>query len=265
MPITPEERARIARENGAKSKGPVTQEGKDRSRLNSLKDGKYAETLASLLPPDEAVTALEDRREFVVLVHELMSQYQPVNQLALGVVIDIATATWQIRRYRCLITAQWNLAAINEASKPTNLPAELQELSVVTGAARALHTGDKLALVYNREIANLQKSIAGLERRLKFIHANFNAPVTEAADRPEDAWLQAEPEERTQPESEPPVENTDVTPQQPQKPAKEPLVIYENDPRVIQAYRTLCPDREIVVMPSGPDGAAPLEKGPKAA
>ena len=36
MPITPEERARIARENGAKSKGPVTQEGKDRSRLNAL-------------------------------------------------------------------------------------------------------------------------------------------------------------------------------------------------------------------------------------
>jgi hypothetical protein len=200
-----------------------------------------------------------------------MSQYQPVNQLALSVVIDIATATWQIRRYRCLITAQWNLAALNEASKPTNLAPELQELSVITGAARALHTGDKLALVYNREIANLQKSIAGLERRLKFIHANFNAPVTEAAEHPEDAWLQPEPEpeERTQPESEPAVENKEVAAENPAinrsaKP-KEPLVIYENDPRVIQAYRTLCPDREIVVMPSGPDGAAPLEKGPKAA
>jgi hypothetical protein len=139
MPITPEERARIARENGAKSKGPVTQEGKDRSRLNSIKTGEHATTLADLLPPDEAVTAMEDRREFVALVQELMAQYQPVNQLALGVVIDIATAMWQIRRYRCLITAQWNLAAFNEAAKPTNLAPELHELSVITGAARALH------------------------------------------------------------------------------------------------------------------------------
>jgi hypothetical protein len=192
-----------------------------------------------------------------------MSQYQPVNQLALSVVIDIATATWHIRRYRCLLTAQWNLAAINEASKPTNLPAELHELSVITGAGRALHTGDKLALTYNREIARLQTSIAGLERRLKFIHVNFNSPVTEAAERPEDAWLGAE--ERTQPESAQPVENTDTPPETTAPKPKEPFVIYEDDPKVIEAYRVLCPDREIIVMPPGPDGAAPLEKGPKAA
>jgi hypothetical protein len=209
---------------------PVAAEERARTQ-----EGKFAKTLASLLPPDEAVTALEDRREFVALVHELMSQYQPVNQLALGVVIDIATATWQIRRYRCLITAQWNLAALNEASKPTTLPAELQELSVMTGAARALHTGDKLALVYNREIANLQKSIAGLERRLKFIHANFNAPVTEAAELPED-------EERTQPDSTQPVENEQPEP-------REPITIYNDDPDVLAAYRLVFPDREIIVMP----------------
>jgi hypothetical protein len=253
MPITPEERARIARENGAKSKGPVTQEGKDRSRLNSLKDGKYAETLAALLPPDEAVIALEDRREFVVLVHELMSQYQPVNQLALGVVIEIATATWHIRRYRTLITAQWNLAAINEASKPTNLPAELQELSVMTGAARALHTGDKLALVYNREIARLQKSIAGLERRLKFLHTNFNAPVTEAAALPEDAWLQAQPkpEDRTQPETEPVVENTELNDETAENAVfvEDPVVLENASQETVEAARRDHPRRPIVILP----------------
>ncbi len=37
--ITPEEKAKIARENGAKSKGPATQEGTDRSRANGLKTG----------------------------------------------------------------------------------------------------------------------------------------------------------------------------------------------------------------------------------
>ena len=33
--LTPEEKARIAHENGAKSKGPTTQEGKDRSRATA--------------------------------------------------------------------------------------------------------------------------------------------------------------------------------------------------------------------------------------
>jgi hypothetical protein len=238
MPITPEERARIARENGAKSRGPVTPEGKARSRLNSLKDGKYATTLADLLPPDEAVTAMEDRREFVALVQELMAQYQPVNQLALGVVIDIATAMWQIRRYRCLITAQWNLAAFNEAAKPTNLAPELHELSVITGAARALHTGDKLAIVYNREIARLQTAIRGLERRLKFIHTNFNAPAEY-------------PEERTQPETEPVVENTELSEPEPENCVfvEDPVVLENATPETVESARRDHPRRPIVILP----------------
>ena len=241
MPLTPEERARIARENGAKSRGPVTQEGKDRSRLNSLKTGEHATTLADLLPPDEAVTAMEDRREFVVLVHELMAQYQPVNQLALSVVVDIATATWQIRRYRCLITAQWNLAALNEAAKPTNLQPELHELSVITGAGRALHTGDKLVIVYNREIANLQKSIAALERRLKFIHANFSAP--------------APAPERTQPESEPDVENTELITEEPETSDvdSDPVVLVDPALEAVDNARRAFPGRPIVILPAQPE------------
>ena len=85
MPITPEERARIARENGAKSKGPVTPEGKDRSRLNSFKTGEHAQTLAHLVPTDEVVSTLEDRREYAILLNSLILQYRPVNDLALGV------------------------------------------------------------------------------------------------------------------------------------------------------------------------------------
>ena len=249
MPLTPEQRARIARENGAKSRGPVTPEGKDRSRLNSLKDGIYATTLADLLPPDEAVTAMEDRREFVALVQELMAQYQPVNQLALGVVIDIATAMWQIRRYRCLITAQWNLAAFNEAAKPTNLAPELHELAVITGAARALHTGDKLVITYNREIARLQTAIRGLERRLKFIHTNFNAQADELPAQPEDAWL--EPEERTQPETEPAVDNTVLSPETGENAVfvEDPVVLENASPDTIESARRDHPRRPIVILP----------------
>src|SRR5690348_1780309 len=43
--LTPEQRADISRRNGAKSQGPKTTAGKNRSKLNALKHGLTAQTL----------------------------------------------------------------------------------------------------------------------------------------------------------------------------------------------------------------------------
>ena len=243
MPITPEERARIARENGAKSRGPVTQEGKDRSRLNSFKTGEHAQALAHLVPTDEVVTTLEDRREYALLLNSLILQYRPVNDLALSVVTGIAANTWYIRRYRHLITAQWNAAALAEAGKPAPAVVELHELAIVTGTARELHTGAKLVLAFHNQIARLETAIARLERRLKFIHDHFAAPGPEP---------EAELAERTQPEIEPAVENTELSEPEPENCVfvEDPVVLETETPEAIATARRDHPGRPIVLIPA---------------
>ena len=68
---SPEERARIARENGAKSRGPVTPEGKAASSRNAIKTGEHANS-KSVYTPHPSVLTNEDRQGFFRLVDDLI-------------------------------------------------------------------------------------------------------------------------------------------------------------------------------------------------
>lgn len=58
-------RAEAARRNGSKSRGPITEEGKNRSRMNALKHGLRAETLLLQANNEEDNAALQVLRERV--------------------------------------------------------------------------------------------------------------------------------------------------------------------------------------------------------
>ena len=85
-------------------------------------------------------------------------------------------------------------------------------------------------LKLNREIARLQRSIAQLEKRLLFVNEKFPLP----APIPEDT----ENEEVT-PETEP--ETGEIEP---------PVILTEDTPEVIAAYRRDFPNRPIVILPA---------------
>ena len=128
--LSKEEKARIARENGAKSQGPKTQEGKDRSRANSLKHGDRATTLRHLAQPHPAILCNEDSQAFFQLFHNLIKFYQPIGQVPLDIVREIAIARHELTRAQLLKAATWNRALIGEDAKYVNLTEELKHVEI---------------------------------------------------------------------------------------------------------------------------------------
>ena len=216
------DRAKIARENGAKSQGPITEEGKATSSQNANKAEEHAQKIALFLPPHHAVLCNEDRDAYNHLLKELIEIYQPLNQLAVGIVREIATARWQVERLNYCLTSQWNLAVVDSANTPSTVAPELTEIETMARSVHALYTSGAVAHRINRQIDQLELRIARFERRLKFVHANF---PTVANQTPAGA-----------------AEKTQIN---------EPTVyITENDPDVIKAYKRQFPHSKIVVMPA---------------
>jgi hypothetical protein len=75
-----------SRANGAKSKGPVTPQGKINSSRNSIRHGLLAETV---------VLEAEDKAQFLQLLEELFEEHQPTTPTERMLVETIAVARWR--------------------------------------------------------------------------------------------------------------------------------------------------------------------------
>ena len=222
------DRARISRENGAKSKGPTTAEGKSISAQNARKSDEFAQKLACFVPPNPAVLCNEDREAFDALLATYTQIYQPVNQIAAEIVHEIAAARWQVQRLNHCLTMEWNLEILNSSTLPGTVAPELAELQTMGRSVRALYTSGAIAHRINRQVDQLELRAARLERRLKFVHANF--PNTANAPKPEPA----------------PAPETQIN---------EPIMyVTENKPEVIRAYKQQFPNCKIELLP--PDDVA---------
>lgn len=90
-------RSQQARQNGAKSKGPVTPEGKLRSSLNRLKHGRYSRYLSLL--------HIEDRQAFDALLDDFIGQYLPKDHVEFRLVAQLASVEWRKQRIDALDVA----------------------------------------------------------------------------------------------------------------------------------------------------------------
>lgn len=79
-----------ARRNGAKSKGPITAEGKLRSSQNSTKHGLTGKKLL--------VLSTENDEEFLAFVQEWEEKLKPADNIERGFVLQAAAARWRLER-----------------------------------------------------------------------------------------------------------------------------------------------------------------------
>jgi hypothetical protein len=137
-PISEAQRA-AARANGAKSHGPVTDEGKAKAAMNALRHGLTAATL---------VLTTEDKPKFDELLGSYIDEYQPATQTESDLVQEITVSKWLQRRCWALQTA---LLDVTMDRMEDEIDGEFKEVPNATltalAFAREANEGGALALL----------------------------------------------------------------------------------------------------------------------
>src|ERR1700720_2803305 len=115
-------KSETSRANGAKSRGPTTPEGKEKSSRNSLKHGLTAGAANILLD-------CEDPDEFEQAFNKLLGIHEPATPAENDIVEEMVAARWRIRRMWTIETNLFNVEILTQQSSP----------SVSEGAAPGIH------------------------------------------------------------------------------------------------------------------------------
>src|ERR1700743_252869 len=91
------------RRNARLSTGPVTDEGKRRSRQNALRNGLTAETV---------ITALEDAEDYAAFELAVTSDYDAQSAVERELVLRLASLLWRLRRATAIETGLFKVQAL---------------------------------------------------------------------------------------------------------------------------------------------------------
>jgi hypothetical protein len=90
------------RRNARKSTGPVTEEGKQRSRCNAVRHGLTAETL---------IGALEDAEDYKAFEAAIVADYDAQSAVERELVLRLASLLWRLRRATTMETGLFEMQA----------------------------------------------------------------------------------------------------------------------------------------------------------
>jgi hypothetical protein len=90
------------RRNARKSTGPITQEGKQRSRCNAIRHGLTAETV---------IGALEDAEDYRAFEAAIIADYDAQSTVERELVLRLASLLWRLRRATTMETGLFEIQA----------------------------------------------------------------------------------------------------------------------------------------------------------
>src|ERR1700733_9888828 len=117
------------RRNARKSTGPITQEGKQRSRCNAVRHGLTAETV---------IGALEDAEDYRAFEEAITADYDAQSAVERELVLRLASGLWRLRRATTMETGLFEIQAdhlseVRQARKVN--PASREALYALFGRA----------------------------------------------------------------------------------------------------------------------------------
>src|ERR1700688_2029434 len=90
------------RANARKSTGPITDEGKQRSRCNAVRHGLTAETV---------IGALEDAEDYKAFEAAIIADYDAQSAVKRELVLRLASLLWRLRRATTMETGLFEIQA----------------------------------------------------------------------------------------------------------------------------------------------------------
>jgi hypothetical protein len=109
------------RRNASKSTGPITEEGKQRSRCNAVRHGLTAETV---------IGALEDAEDYKAFEAAIIADYDVQSAVERELVLRLASLLWRLRRATTMETGLFEIQAdrMREFRQGHQTRPELQEI-----------------------------------------------------------------------------------------------------------------------------------------
>jgi hypothetical protein len=163
-------KSETSRINGAKSKGPITPEGKARSSQNALRHGLTAES--PTLP-----TESED--DFQTLLDAYLNRYHPADAIEIELVHSLAITRWRLRRIGMIESCMFENHMVQSRVRLSWLFKEIQDDNRLALAFRDLANGGKALDLLLRYEASLTRAYDRTAKQLEHLqnHQLRNEPA----------------------------------------------------------------------------------------
>jgi hypothetical protein len=107
------------RRNARKSTGPVTEEGKQRSRCNAVRHRLTAETV---------ISALEDAEDYKAFEAAIIADYDAQSAVERELVLRLASLLWRLRRAATIETGLFEIQADHLVKQPSQVRPDSREV-----------------------------------------------------------------------------------------------------------------------------------------